>query len=147
MAELREAIAEILNNNDLEITFTSPDDLYSITYSTSIVAKEVIDPSSWSRTYWMCDKKVGSEATSPWDHYSHEKQIALATNLIKFAKYRVESISDGWIQTCPKCHSVESGKIWRNSSSKCEQLVGSKKCGYKFESKDKVKTLVANSIG
>lgn len=147
MAELREALAEILNNNDLEITFTSPDGLYSITYSTSIVAKEVLDPSSWSRTYWMYDKRVGSETTSPWDHYNHEKQIDLATNLIKFAKYRVESIADGWKLTCPHCQSVELGKIWRNSSSKCEQIIGSKKCGYKFETKDKIKTLVATSIG
>lgn len=146
MTELREKIAKILGNNDLEITFTSPDERYSITYSTSIVAKEVLEPTTWSRTYWLRDKKLGTETTSPWDPYVHEKQIDLATNLIRFAKYHVEGLYDGWTQTCPVCGSTEAGKIWRNSSARCEQLVDSKKCGYKFEAKDKSKNLIANSI-
>lgn len=146
MPELREKIAAILKNNDLEIVFTSPDDRYSIVYSTSIVAKEVLEPTVWSRTYWLRDNKFGSESTSPWDPYVYEKQVDLATNLIRFAKYHVEGLYDGWTQTCPVCGSIETGKIWRNSSVRCEQLADSKKCGYKFEAKDKSKNLIASSI-
>ena len=146
MADLREKIAEILKNKDLEITFTSPDNRFSIIYSTSIVAKEVLDPIVLSRMYWLRDNKLGNETTSPWDSYVFEKQIDLATNLVKFAKYHLEGIYDGWRQVCPNCHFVESGKIWRNSPARCEQLVKSKKCGYKFESRDKTKTLTTHSI-
>ncbi len=147
MLELRNAIAEILSNKDQEIGLISPDDRYSVTYSTSIVAKDVIEPSSWSRTYWMRDNQLGIETPSPWDPYIHEKQVDLVVNLIKFARYRVEGIYDGWRQICPNCNAIESGKIWRNSPARCEQLVNSRKCGYKFEPKDKFKNLIAKSIG
>ena len=133
---LRERIQALLENKDLEVHFKSPTGDYGVVYSTSIVAKEIAEPTALYRTYWMVDNKIGSEVTSPWDDYVHAKQIDLATNLIKFSNYEVIAIYDGWTQTCKKCNTVENGKVWRNITSKCEVLVNGKKCGYKFKKED-----------
>lgn len=139
---LENRIKLILGNKDLEIHFQSPTKEYCIVYSTSIVAKEIIEPESLFRNYYMIDEK-GFEIASPWDSYDEAKQTILATNLIKFAQYKLESIYDGWTQRCPQCNSTEIGKIWRNSSARCEALVEGRKCGYKFSVEDKSKNVVA----
>jgi hypothetical protein len=136
---LRESIQSLLENKDLEVHFRSPSGDYGVIYSTSIVAKEIVEPTTLHRTYWMVDNKIGSEVTSPWDGYEHSKQIDLATNLIKFANYEVIAVYDGWTQTCKKCGTVENGRVWRNITSKCEVVLNGKKCGYKFLSSDAAK--------
>ena len=146
-SNLRERIQSLLENKDLEVHFKSPTGDYGVIYSTSIVAKEILEPTALSRTYWMVDNKIGSEVTSPWDGYDHAKQIDLATNLVKFANYEIVAIYAGWTQTCKKCGALEAGKIWRNITSKCEVSVGGKKCGYKFEASDLSKIPFADTKG
>jgi hypothetical protein len=131
-----EKIRGLLENEDLEVHFKSSTGDYSVIYSTSIVAKEVIEPIALYRTYWMIDGK-GSEVSSPWDTYQKAKQIDLATNLVRFANYEVVGVYSGWRLNCPKCGSVTEGKIWRNSPDRCEVLIDSKRCGHKFDPSEK----------
>jgi hypothetical protein len=129
-------IKKILSNLDLELILESPDQNYTFTYSTNIVAQEIEQPLSLSRNYWLSQKINGSNISAPWDEYDEIKQVTLVSNLIKHSKYRIKGIYSCWKITCPICKLDIEGKIWRNSPKRCR---GSeiKDCDYMFTESDK----------
>lgn len=137
MNEIDNKISEALKNTDLEIELESANGEFTFTYSTNIVAKEIENPTTLTRGYWLTQNNTLATINAPWDTYEHEKQVILASNLIKYGNYKLKSISNGWTITCPNCKKVIEGKIWRNSPKNCENG-----CGTEFKLSDKKKKLV-----
>lgn len=150
--ELERVVRAILDNKDLELELESPDKKYYFVYSTNIVAKEieVVNSTQLMRTYWLASAEASTSGPPAWGAYQHEMQVESVTNLIRFAKYNAIGVYDKWQLKCPRCDSVYSGKIWRNSPKSCETKFENKKCGYEFQGSDKVrhsaKTLFAELV-
>jgi hypothetical protein len=128
--EIREQVKRLLSNKDLEIEFQDSIGMYSITYSTNILAQESHDLTQLTRNYWLIQKN-GTQISSPWGFFDLDKQISLASNLIIYSKYTIKSVASGWQVNCKNCNSKQSGPIWRNSLKSCE------KCGYQYETSDR----------
>lgn len=136
---LEEFVEKLLLDHDLEIELESPDKNFTFFYSTNIVAKEIENPDTLTRGYWLLQNNISSIVDAPWDKFDHAKQVKLLTNLIWHAKYIVKGIYRGWRITCPSCHQVTEGKIWRNSPKNCESITSIGKCNGQFNENDKSK--------
>ena len=136
---LEEFVEKLLLNHDLEIELESPDKNFTFFYSTNIVAKEIENPDTLTRGYWLVQNDNGSIVDAPWDKFDHAKQVKLLTNLIWHAKYVVKGIFCGWRLVCPSCNQVTTGKIWRNSPKNCENLTSVGKCSGQFNEDNKSK--------
>lgn len=133
-----EFIDRVLSDFDLEMTLSSPSGEYSVTYSTSIVAKDAVEPFKFSRSYWLTIKSNQSVMTSQWDDFDHFKQVKLVMGLLQFSNYKISALANGWTIECPRCKTYYEGKIWRNSPKKCDgtlQIVHG--CGLEFGAIDK----------
>ncbi len=130
-------LSALLQDCDLELTFLSPDQRYRLVYSTAIVAKDILNPSRFTRTYYLIDETSKSTMVSPWDFYDETKQSKLLKNLLNYSNYKLDSVATGWQVKCQKCGSIIKGKIWRNSPKNCETSSDNTGCGSPLRDKDK----------
>lgn len=121
-------VGKILEDTDLEIELQSPDDEYTLIYSTIKIAKEIEEPTQFSRNYWLLVHSNKSRIDAPWDRYVYQNQKTLIENIIKFSKYKITRVSKGWTVTCNICGNKIAGKIWRNSPKNCEARIEKNKC-------------------
>lgn len=134
---LESSLTALLRDYDLELTYISPDERYKLVYSTAIVAKDILNPSKFTRTYYLVDEYSKSTIVSPWDFYDEQKQGELIKNLLNYSKYKLVSIATGWKVKCQKCGSIFEGKIWRNSPKNCETTPDNRGCGSPLQDTDK----------
>lgn len=130
-------IASLLENPDIEFELESPNKQYVVVYSTRIVAKDIEKPSQFERTYWIDQAGAGGTLVEPWDAFDLLKQATLAQNLIRFSRYSLRGVFNGWQVVCPKCGNSMQGKIWRNSPKDCKSIPAAKSCNHVFTTLDK----------
>jgi hypothetical protein len=131
------ALTALLRDYDLELTFLSPNGRYRLVYSTAIVAKDILNPSRFTRTYHLVDEHSKSTMVSPWDVYVEDEQVRLLQNLLNYSNYKLASIAVGWQVKCQKCGSTIRGKIWRNSPKNCGTNAENAGCGSPLTDADK----------
>lgn len=131
-------ILDLLRDPNIEMVLISPDKRYKITYTTSIIAREIAEPVNFNRSYYLYDSINKSVMNSPWDSYVEKSQTKIIHNLIKIANYSMYRISCGWQIKCPKCSTKFQDAIWRNSPRNCMDQEGLKGCGQVFSDADKI---------
>ena len=75
-------IGKILEDTDLEIELQSHDDEYTLIYSTIKIAKEIEDPTQFSRNYWLWVHSNKSRIDAPWDKYVYQNHYDIFVQIM-----------------------------------------------------------------
>lgn len=119
MLILDQAVRALLAAPEIKVVFEEQARQYRLEYGTQIVAAEAAPETPKVRVYKLIDELRGSEMPNPWGDFDLSKQTVYVANAIRFSRYRLARVTEGWRATCPSCGFVSAGDEWRTRPLVC----------------------------
>jgi hypothetical protein len=112
-------IRTLLATPELKLVFEAEDEQYRLEYDTQILAVGAPEDTPKVRVYQLVDQVRGGVMGSPWGEFDLDKQSELVANAIRFSRYRLTAVTEGWTATCSTCGFRFSGEAWRTRPRVC----------------------------
>lgn len=131
------AVRTLLATPEIRAVFEADDGQYRLEYGTQVVAVESAPDAPKVRVYQLVDQVRGGEMSSPWGDLDLDKQTEYIANVIRFGRYRLLRVTEGWRAVCPTCGHQTEGEEWRTRPRVCgNPAAKGKKKGHAMDSAD-----------